>query len=79
MHPMIELLRAGGGHPYASLTGKATQRPWRCDDAEIEALLQLCRGSAADQEHVSDDEIRKLAADPLGSSRPAPAVPSSDE
>lgn len=65
MQPMIDLLHAGGGHPYAPLTGKPAQRDRRCDDRDLLRLVELCRRRAADQEHVSDAEIRKLALAPL--------------
>lgn len=61
MQPMIDRLRSGGGHPYASLTGKEGQREWQCSDAELLPFLDLCRRRAADQECVSDQEIRELA------------------
>ncbi|HTZ67387.1 MAG TPA: hypothetical protein VMB83_07955 [Roseiarcus sp.] len=55
-------------HPYVPLTGKSGQRDWRCDDPDLLQLIELCRQRAADQECVTDAEIRRLALEPLSNS-----------
>jgi len=70
--PMVELLAAGGGHPYSEITDKAGQRPWRSDDPLLQSLLEACAGSGVDQEWVAPALIRDLCALPY--SHPAGPV-----
>jgi hypothetical protein len=70
MQPMIDVILAGGGHPYVELTGKPRQKEWMCDDPEVAALLSICAYRAADQEYLADVQIRILAMDAL----PAPSL-----
>jgi len=63
--PMIDLLRAGGGHPYAEATGKPKQDHWNTEDGTVAALIELCADRAIDQEHLGPDIIRRLAMNTL--------------
>jgi hypothetical protein len=65
MTPMIDLLQAGGGHPYLELTGKPRQKDWTPDDPQIKALLAFCAARAVDQEHLSNAQIQDYATQSL--------------
>jgi hypothetical protein len=65
MTPMIDLLQAGGGHPYLDLTGKPRQKDWGPDDPQIKELLALCASRAVDQEHVYNAQIQDYATQSL--------------
>ncbi|MDO8608058.1 MAG: DDE-type integrase/transposase/recombinase [Phaeospirillum sp.] len=65
--PMLAHLKAGGGHPYVSLTGKAGQdRGFTSSDPIIAPLLDRCRSRAIDQEWVRAEDIRTNSLSPLG-------------
>jgi len=49
--PMVEQLRAGGGHPYCEMVGKAGQSPPEYG-TDLASLVELCRHQALDQEWV---------------------------
>ena len=64
--PMVDLLRAGGGHPYVQATGKADQgRASGGVPSDMKWLAELCRERAVDQEHLTGTAIREHAGKPL--------------
>jgi len=67
--PMIEAIQHDGSrHPYVSAVCKDGQGRMTVQTArdDVQEMLRLCERFAVDQEFVSEDDIVRLAGNPLG-------------